>query len=125
MIGMRYLEVSNISDGGIPYARLIVSGKKTWEIRWHNTRYRGTVAIIFDKKILGTAKLVDVFSATPKELAKHKNHMSTYKRMRKYAAKKKVRKLHAWILSDARRFNRPKKIRYKFVNNYSWSVPVR
>lgn len=120
---MRYLEVANISDDGTPYARLIVSGKKTWEINWHNTSYRGNIAIIFDRKILGTVKLADVLSGTPKELARHTEHMSTEKRMAGYARKRKVKKLYAWILSNPKKFNQPKEINYKFINIYRWCVP--
>lgn len=120
---MRYLEVANISDSRIPCAKLIISGRKTWEISWHNTSYRGNVAIIFDEKILGTVKLADVFSGTPKGLARYTEHMSTEKRMARYARKRKVKKLYAWVLSNPKKFIQPKKIKCKYINIYRWCVP--
>lgn len=122
---MRYLEVSNISDSGIPYAKMIMDGRKTWEIRWHNTSYRGIVAIIFQNKILGTVKIVDVFSATPKELAKFKNHKSNYRRMKKYASRRKLKKLYVWVLNNPTKFTKPKEIKYNFINDFSWSKVVK
>ena len=122
---MRYLEVSNVNDNGIPYARLIVDGKKTWEVRWHNTSYRGAVAIIHENEILGTVNIVDTFQATPEQLTNHKNHMSTLRRMKEYARKRRLKKLYVWVLSDAKKLKQPRKIEYKFINDFSWSVPVR
>ena len=78
-----------------PWIDLILSGKKTWEIRGSNTEIRGTIALIESgsKNIVGVAKLIDVhgpldkgnFSdsqdlhlATPEELSADLPYAETY-----------------------------------------------
>ena len=48
------------------WARLILTGQKTWEIRSTNTKQRGTIGIIpsGSGKVLGEVKLIDSFPLT-------------------------------------------------------------
>ncbi|MEM7813427.1 MAG: ASCH domain-containing protein [Candidatus Aenigmatarchaeota archaeon] len=115
---MRALQVANISDEGKPYAELIVSGKKTWEIRNRNTRIRGRIGIVFGDKLVGTVEIVRTIGpASPEYLATFPHHMSTLERMRRYA---KGRPLYAWVLKNAKKFKKPIGIKLRYVNKYDW-----
>ena len=117
---MKSLYISNASNSGKSYAHLIVSGKKTIEVRKHNTGIRGRIGIVDGKgNLLGTTELYKVESPfTAKELSKMKGHCSTEKRMQKYSKGKKC--LYAWHLKNAKKAKKPKKIRLKFRNQWDW-----
>ena len=112
---MKTLFVSNNSDSGQNYAQLIVSGKKTVEVRKHNTDVKGRIRIIDSSgMLLGTAELYKVEGPfTAKQLAEMKGHCSTLKRMQKYSKAKKC--LYAWLLKNPKK-TKPKKVKIKFRN---------
>ncbi|AFK21993.1 ASCH domain-containing protein [Pyrococcus sp. ST04] len=89
-----------------PYAKWIVEGKKTWEIRKTPTKIRGKIVIISEKKALGVVELVDVLGPfTPEELANHENkHLASYDFLKKYSNGKK---LYAWVLANPIKFDPP------------------
>jgi predicted transcriptional regulator len=93
-----------------PYASLIVSGEKTWEIRKRRTNVRGEIFIISNGKILGRVRLVDVLGPfTAEELAEHSDkHRVSYDVLKDYA---KGCKLYAWVLKDAERFEEPMEVK--------------
>ena len=92
-----------------PYATWIVEGKKIWEIRKQNTKIRGEILIINKRRALGRVKLVDVLGPfTAEELVKHKDkHLADYEFLKLYS---KGKPLYAWVLSDAEKFDNPKKV---------------
>jgi len=95
-----------------PYAGWIVEGKKIWEIRKSRTRIRGEVLIISNGKAIGKAELVDVLGPfTPEELAEHGDkHLVDYPFLRDYSNGKP---LYAWVFKNARKFERPVRVRLK------------
>jgi len=95
-----------------PYAGWIVEGKKIWEIRKSQTRIRGEVLIISNGKAIGKAELVDVLGPfTPEELAEHGDkHLVDYPFLRDYSNGKP---LYAWVFKNARKFERPVRVRLK------------
>jgi len=113
--------VTNISNSGKPYARLIVDGSKTWEIRNRNTRIRGRIGIVFEDRILGTVVIKSVNGPlTPFKLAKYPYHMSTLKRLRRYCRCSHRNSLYAWVLTGAKKFDKPKRVKVSFFNAYDW-----
>ncbi|AAL80362.1 ASCH domain-containing protein [Pyrococcus furiosus DSM 3638] len=89
-----------------PYAKWIVEGKKSWEIRKMPTKIRGKIVIISEKKALGTVEIVDVLGPfTPEELSKHENkHLASYEFLKRYSNGKK---LYAWVLANPQKFENP------------------
>lgn len=88
---------------------LILTGKKTWEIRGSKTQVRGKIALIESGSgmVVGHAELVDVIGPLSRDdlLANTKRHHVTADVIRQglqYA------KPHAWVLKNARRYHRPK-----------------
>ncbi|WP_048148335.1 ASCH domain-containing protein [Palaeococcus ferrophilus] len=92
-----------------PYATLIVEGKKVWEIRKQRTSVRGTVLILSNGRALGKVKIVDVLGPfTPEELEAHVDkHHASPEFLREYS---KGKPLYAWVLSDAQKFEKPKRV---------------
>lgn len=88
---------------------LILAGKKTWEIRSSKTNVRGKIALIESGSgmIVGQAELVDVIGPLSIEdlLTNTKKHHIT-----RDAIDRGIRytKPHAWVLKNAKRFQRPK-----------------
>jgi hypothetical protein len=111
---MKCLLITRINDKKIPYAKLVISGKKKWDIRKTNTNIRGRIGILFGDTILGTVVLSDVKGPmSAKKLSEHTEHLSTYERMKNYS---KGRKLYAWVLKNPVKFKKPIKINKKYVN---------
>lgn len=107
---MRGLIVNRLNGEGTPYAKLIVTDTKTWEIRKSSTNVRGSIGIIYHDEFLGTANLVGVDGPyTPLELAEYYgNHLVILSDLKSYSQGKK---LYAWVLKDAKKFEKPKKIK--------------
>jgi len=111
---MKCLLITRINDKKIPYAKLVISGKKKWDIRKTNTSIRGRIGILFGDTILGTVVLSDVKGPmSAKKLAEYTEHLSTYERMNNYS---KGKKLYAWVLKNPVKFKKPIKINKKYVN---------
>ena len=89
-----------------PYADLIVDGRKIWEIRKIPVNYRGHIVIVSEGKAIGQVKIVDVKGPFDvDELLRYKEfHFADETFLRPYS---KGRKLWAWVLADAERFDRP------------------
>ncbi|WP_457752383.1 ASCH domain-containing protein [Thermococcus sp.] len=93
-----------------PFASMIVEGEKVWEIRKSKTRVRGEILILSGGKALGKAELVDVLGPfTPEELAEHsEKHRASLSFLRDYSGGKP---LYAWVLRNAERFDRAKRVK--------------
>ena len=95
-----------------PWIDLILSGKKTWELRGSSTKARGKIALIESGTglIAGVCEIVDVKG--PLALSDLKSttrkHCVT---VRQLGSKKPYSKTHAWVLSGARRLKKPLIIR--------------
>jgi len=117
---MKTLHISNKADSGKSYAELIVSGRKTWEIRKHNTRFRGRFGVIdATPRLLGTVELYKVLGPfAAKEISAKKEHCSNFSRLKKYSKGKRC--LYAWILRNPKKYARPKKVKVQFKNQFDW-----
>lgn len=90
------------------WGRLILDGKKTWELRGSNTNKRGKIALAFSKtsKIFGYVELVDSISMTKELFDKNKaKHQSdgTYKSLCD-----RYKNPHAWIVKNPVWLKNPK-----------------
>jgi hypothetical protein len=97
-----------------PWATLILSGHKSWEIRGETVAYRGTIAIAKSgekqSRIFGVVDIVDCIGPLSlKELRnaydKHRDPDDT--------RKKPYKKTYAWVLENPRMLMRPKEFRHK------------
>ena len=94
-----------------PYVKLIVEGKKTWELRRLNTKIRGYVALMYRGKLYGFAKLNDVFKMKVDKLKKYySKHLTENVAIDKYANDKA--ELYVWIFSDPIKLPKPIDISY-------------
>ena len=95
-----------------PYATYIVEGKKRWEIRRYPTNVRGRVGVLSGGKLLGTVEIRGSKGPfTPEELREHQDkHLADEALLKRYA---RGRKLWAWELSEARKFESPVDINLK------------
>ncbi|BBI32461.1 ASCH domain-containing protein [Cohnella abietis] len=86
------------------WADLILSGKKTWEIRGSNTKIRGTIALIKSGTgmIFGTAVLTKSFHVTQTALDQgFRNHRIPE------TVEITYEKPHVWELTAVKRFEEP------------------
>ena len=84
---------------------LILSGKKTWEIRGSNTTQRGNIHLAESKKtgrIQGRARLVDTFLLTKPWFEKHRHRHRILRWLNV-----EYKKPYAWVLEAAERFAKP------------------
>jgi predicted transcriptional regulator len=89
-----------------PWASLIVNGKKRWEIRRTNTKYRGPVAIISAGKVIGIAEIKDVLELPVEEIAPRiEKHYADPLLILRYGTGRKT--LYAWVLKNARKLKEP------------------
>jgi hypothetical protein len=94
------------------WAKLILSGNKTWEIRRRNTKIREQIAL-GNKKIkciVGYARIVDSVEMTVEELKKHNDKHQANNFLDKYARGRKS--LFAWILEEVEVEPRPTRYSY-------------
>jgi hypothetical protein len=89
-----------------PWISLIVSGEKTWEMRWRNTQVRGRIALIRNgsKTIVGVANLVGTLPKPSRadlkaSVAKHRVPESEIDEDFKWST--------AWVLQRARSLQEP------------------
>jgi hypothetical protein len=89
-----------------PWIELILSGKKTWEIRGSNTKIRGTIALIKSGsgKIFGEVDLVDSMELS----------LEDYRQSKKLhgvdsgnALELPYKKTYAWVLANPRIYKEP------------------
>ncbi|MBI4119457.1 MAG: ASCH domain-containing protein [Parcubacteria group bacterium] len=87
---------------------LILDRKKIWELRLSGTSIRGHIGLVEKGTglIAGTAELTKTVAMSPHEMARHwKKHRTSRKEIKKYANGGK--KMHAWILMNAKRLQKP------------------
>jgi hypothetical protein len=91
-----------------PFIDLILQGRKTWELRSTQAKFRGPIALIEkgSGKVVGVASLIDSKGPlTDAEMgANHHNHAVSPERLQ-LPDLQKYR--YAWVLSDAKRLARP------------------
>jgi hypothetical protein len=90
------------------WVKLILSGKKTWEIRRKNTLIRERIALgnTKSKCCVGYARIVDSVEMTVEELKKHNNRHQANDFLNKYAKGREI--LFAWVLADIEVEPKPK-----------------
>lgn len=89
-----------------PWASLIVSGRKTWEVRRYPTRIRGRIGIVSGRGLIGAVRLVEVLGPfSVAELLLHfEKHLAPEEVLRAYAG---GRDLYAWVLAEPEEFPEP------------------
>lgn len=102
---------SNVLKGLLirqPWVDMILSGKKTWELRGSNTATRGRITIIESGSgtVVGTSELVDVVGPLSmddlrRNIGKHCVPRS------QLGSDLPYRRTHAWVLGRARRLPQP------------------
>lgn len=94
------------------WLKLILSGKKTWEIRRANTTIRGRIAFgnIKTKNYEGYATITDSLEMKLQELKKHNDKHQANAFIDKYAKGRKT--LFAWVLEDVETEPNPKPYTY-------------
>ena len=90
------------------WLKLVLSGKKTWEIRRTNTNFRGRIALgnTETKKIEGYATIMDSIEMTVQELKEHGDKHQANDFLDGYANGRKT--LFAWVLKDIKIESNPK-----------------
>lgn len=91
-----------------PWIDLILSGKKTWEIRGSKTKVRGEIALIRSGSgmVYGTCKLVNVIGPISlrqmrMQFERHRVPLENLKGGLPY------KNTYAWVMEDARRLKDP------------------
>jgi len=92
------------------YIKLILEGKKTWELRKSNTKIRGVIALISKGKLYGFVKLVNTFKAKVGELENYEEMHRASNILKEYAGNRD--ELYVWVLSSPLRLPKPIKISY-------------
>jgi hypothetical protein len=100
------------------WVNLILSGKKTWEIRTRNTNIRERIAIgnTKTKCCVGYATLVDSFEMTVSEILQHNDKHQANDFIRQNANGSET--LFVWVLKDVKAEHEPKPYSY---SGGSWS----
>lgn len=82
------------------WLKLILAGKKTWEIRRTQTNFRGRMALgnTKSKTYEGYANITDCIELSVKDLKKFGDKHQANEFIEKYADKRET--LFAWVLSD-------------------------
>lgn len=90
------------------FGKLILDGKKSWEIRGCNTTKRGKIAIAFSgtKKIYGYVELVDSFSLTEELFEKNRKKLHTELDSKYKTIKYKTP--YAWVMKNPVKLKIPK-----------------
>jgi hypothetical protein len=103
------------------WLKLILSGKKTWEIRRTNTSFRGRIALgnTKSKKREGYATIIDSIEMPVQELKKHGDKHQANCFLDGYANGRKT--LFAWVLKDIKTEPNPKP--YSFSTG-SWCKTI-
>ncbi len=92
-----------------PYIDLILSGKKTWEIRGSNTNIRGKIALIKSGSglVYGEVELVDAKEITLEEYNKHCLEL-----FGKKISKLPYKRTYAWSVKNPVIYDEPKKYKH-------------
>ena len=88
------------------WLELIFRGAKTWEIRGHNTKARGTIALIKSGTgmVYGTVDIIDSIPVGYKELSDNlQKHQIPYSMLFDI----KYKHPHAWVLKNQEKFEKP------------------
>jgi hypothetical protein len=103
---MRCLKIDN------NWINLILSGKKTWEIRRRNTLIRERIALgdTKTKRYIGYARIVNSIEMTIEELKKYNDKHQANDFLGKYAEGRKT--LFAWVLENVEIEEEPKSYSY-------------
>jgi hypothetical protein len=90
------------------WARLILSGEKTWEIRRANTRFRGRIGLgnTKTKRCVGYARIIDSFEMPVQELKKNNDKHRANTFLDQYAKGRQT--LFVYVLSDVEAEPKPK-----------------
>lgn len=91
-----------------PWIDLILSGRKTWEIRGSATRVRGPIALIESGSgtVVGVCELTDCVG--PLTLEEFRRALRRHRATPGwFETKLPYRRTHAWVLTGARRLARP------------------
>lgn len=93
------------------YINLILSGKKTWEIRKFNTNIRGPIALISRGYLYGFVYLKNTFRINRESLKKYRDkHGVSPEFIDNYADGRE--ELYVWVLENPLRLDKPLKISY-------------
>lgn len=93
------------------YIDLILSGKKTWEIRKFDTKIRGPIALISSGYLYGFVYLKRTFRINKETLKKYVDkHRVPPEFIDEYAGGRE--ELYIWVLGNPLRLSEPLKIRY-------------
>jgi hypothetical protein len=90
------------------WVNLILTGRKSWELRRRNTNIREQIALGNKeiKRVVGYAKIVDSIEKTLEDLKKHNDKHYANDFIDKYANERKT--LFAWVLEDIQIETEPK-----------------
>ncbi len=90
-----------------PWVDLIMSGKKTWEIRGSKTNKRGFIGLIPSKSghVEGVARLVNVVG--PLTLEQYQQHQPKHQIPQEHLTKLPYKKTYAWVLQDPKQLETP------------------
>jgi len=93
------------------YIRLILSGRKKWEIRRTNTRIRGTVALVSRGLLYGFVDIVDSFPVDVEELKRRVDmHAVPPSFVEEYSGGRRV--LYVWVVERPMPLPRPVPVAY-------------
>lgn len=92
-----------------PWIDLILSGKKTWEIRGSNTKLRGKIELIQSGSgfVVGCCEIVDSF-----ELSLNDYTNNTNKHQITNTTELPYKKTFAWVINNAKRYHKPKQYKH-------------
>lgn len=107
------------------WLELILKGKKVWEIRGTKTKKRGIIHLARSgagKLIFGSASLVSCFEISREAFKRNmkKHRISDFREV-------KYPKMHAWVLRNVRRYDKPLRYRHPrgamiWVKAHKWFV---
>ncbi len=94
-----------------PYVQWIVEGRKVWELRKVNTRIRGAIALVSQKRLYGFAELVKTFEAEVTYLMTQMDkHRAPPEFLIAYAGGRK--KLYVWEFRPLIKLPKPVRVEY-------------
>lgn len=98
-----------------PHIDNILSGMKTWEMRFRHEKRRGPIGLIqkgYPGKIIGVAEMIDSCGPFSREemLANQSKHLMKPERIDDPKASKYK---YAWVFKNAKRLNQPISFKYE------------
>lgn len=91
-----------------PWADLILSGKKTWEIRGSRCNIRGWVGLVCQGQWVGNVKISDSL-----ELSLSQYQQNQGKHQVPDTTSCRYKNINAWVITDFKKFKTPKKYTHK------------